>query len=65
MTGFELQERLASSGSAMPVIFITALYESEVYEQVLRSGYAVLRKSDPGEALLEALRRVAPRSEHQ
>ena len=66
MTGFELQERLASSGSETPVIFITAVYESEVYERALGSGCAaVLRKSDPGEVLLEALRRVAHRSEYQ
>lgn len=63
MTGFELQERLTSSGLAAPVIFITALYESEVHERALGSGCAaVLRKSDPGERVLAALARAIHQS---
>lgn len=59
MSGIELARRLAGRGSTVPVIFITAHDEPEVREQALGVGCAAyLRKSDPGEAVVDALRRV-------
>jgi len=59
MSGIELARRLAGCGSTIPVIFITAHDEAEVREQALRVGCAAyLRKSDPGESVVEALRRA-------
>ncbi len=59
MSGIELARRLAGCGSTVPVIFITAHDEAEVREQALGVGCtAYLRKSDPGEAVVDALRRA-------
>jgi len=59
MSGIELARRLADCGSTIPVIFITAHDELELREQALRAGCAAyLRKSDPGEVVIEAVRRA-------
>ncbi len=59
MSGIDLARRLADGGSTVPVIFITAHDEPRVREEALRAGcVAYLRKSDPGEAVVEALRRA-------
>lgn len=59
MSGLELRERLAASGSVTPVLFLTAHGEVELRERAKRSGYApYLLKSDPGEVVLAALFRV-------
>jgi len=59
MSGVELAEKLADAGSTTPVVFVTAHDEPETRARALRTGCAAyLRKSDPGEALLEALRRA-------
>ena len=57
MSGIELAQRLVDSGSTIPVIFITAYDEPDLRDQALRAGCAAfLRKSDPGEAVIGALR---------
>ena len=59
MSGIELARRLAACGSTVPVIFITAHDEPGVREQALNVGCAAyLRKSDTGEAVIEAVRRA-------
>ena len=64
MSGFELEDWLASSGSTIPVIFITAHDDSETREQARQTGcIAYLRKNDPGEMVLEAIRRAVKRVE--
>ena len=59
MSGFELQNRLTASGSTTPVIFITAHDDAEIREQARQTKcVAYLRKTDPGDAVLEAIRRA-------
>jgi len=59
MSGIELARWLADCGSTIPVIFITAHDEPGVRQQALRAGCAAyLRKSDPGQAVIEAVRRA-------
>lgn len=66
MSGIELAQRLADGGSTIPVIFITAHDQPNVREQALRAGCAAyLRKSDQGEAVLEALRRAIHRRQNE
>jgi FixJ family two-component response regulator len=59
MSGFELQGMLAASGSTTPIIFITAYDDPETRDQALQTGcIAYLRKNDPGEMVLEAIRKA-------
>jgi FixJ family two-component response regulator len=59
MSGFELQTRLTASGSTIPVIFITAHDNPETREQARQTNCAAyLRKTDPGEMVLEAIRKA-------
>jgi FixJ family two-component response regulator len=59
MSGFELQSLLVASGSAVPVIFITAHDDPETREQVRQTRCsAYLRKNDPGEVVLKAIRKA-------
>lgn len=57
MSGIELLKKLAEAGSVTPVIFITAHDDPKVREQALAAGCAgFFRKTDPGEALLAAIK---------
>ncbi|SRR6266498_2395015 len=59
MSGFELQSLLAASGSTIPVIFITAYDDPETRAQARQTDcIAYLRKNDPGDAVLEAIRKA-------
>ena len=59
ISGFELQNFLAASGSTTPIIFITAYDDPEIREQARQTHCsAYLRKNDPGEVVLEAIRRA-------
>jgi FixJ family two-component response regulator len=59
MSGFELQNRLTASGSTTPVIFITAHDDPETSEQARQTNcVAYMRKTDPGDAVLETIRRA-------
>ena len=59
MSGFELQSLLAASGSSTPIIFITAYDDPETREQARQTRCsAYLHKNDPGEVVLEAIRRA-------
>ena len=59
MTGIELNQRLALSGSTVPVIFLTAHDEPDMRERALRTPCAAyLKKTEPGEVVLAAIRRT-------
>jgi len=59
MSGLELGQRLAASGSKTPIIYITAHDDSERRAQALATGCAgYFRKTDPGSELLGAIRRA-------
>ena len=60
MSGLELSRRLSAVRDSTPVVFITAHDEPEVRTQALACGCAsYLRKTDPGEQVLDAIRRAA------
>lgn len=56
MSGFDLQRRLAGSGSAPPVVFLTAADEEETARRAALAGCAYVRKNAPAEELLRAIR---------
>jgi len=59
MSGLELQEQLAATGTAAPTIFITAHDDPEARGRAHAAGCAgYFRKTDPGSEVLEAIRRV-------
>ena len=65
MSGLELSQRLTAVADTTPVIFVTAHDEEAVREQARAGGCAgFFLKSDPGEQVLDAIRRVShlPRS---
>ena len=60
MSGLELRRRLAEVKDSTPVIFITAHDDPKVRAQALACGCAAyFRKTDPGEQVLDAIRRAA------
>ncbi|HEX6031611.1 MAG TPA: response regulator [Tepidiformaceae bacterium] len=60
MTGFELQEQLVADDVAIPIIFMTAHDDAATRDRIRRSGAAgYLGKPFDGQALLDAIRRVA------
>jgi len=60
MNGFELQEQLAADRITIPIIFMTAHDDAATRERIRRSGAAgYLGKPFDGQALLDAIRRVA------
>jgi FixJ family two-component response regulator len=62
LNGLEVQERLAQSGNAIPVIFITAHDEPGVREKALGAGaVAFLRKPFNDEILIKTLREAMKR----
>jgi FixJ family two-component response regulator len=59
MSGLDLQKQLATTGRAAPIIFITAHDEPGVREQALAAGcVGYFHKTDPGDEVLQAIRRV-------
>ena len=60
ISGVELHHRLNAVGSTIPVIYLTAHDELPTREAALAAGCAAyFRKTDSGEALLEAIRQTA------
>ena len=60
ISGIELHQRLNALGSTIPVIYLTAHDELETREAALAAGCAAyFRKTDSGEAVLEAIRQAA------
>jgi FixJ family two-component response regulator len=61
MSGIELRRRLATSGSSLPIIFITALNDEATEREARSSGcVAYLRKPFGGKELIGAVREVVP-----
>lgn len=60
MSGFELQERLASDHISIPIVFITAHDDLATRKRIGESGAAgfLVKPFDP-QALLDAIHRVA------
>jgi|SRR5579859_706998 len=59
MSGVELSKRLAAVKDTTPVIFITAHDDPEMRAEAMASGCAgYFRKTDPGEQVLDAIRRA-------
>ncbi len=64
ISGIELNQRLAASDSTTPVIFLTAYDEPDVRQQALRTPcIAYLRKTDPAEVVLAAVRQAVEHGE--
>lgn len=59
MSGIELQSELAARQVATPIVFVTGHDEPETYERARATGAPLLRKTEPGSALLDAIRRAA------
>jgi FixJ family two-component response regulator len=59
MSGIDLKKQLDASGSATPVIYITAFDDPDAHAEALATGCAgYFRKADSGTEVLEALRRA-------
>jgi FixJ family two-component response regulator len=63
MSGIDLHQRLLAQGDTTPVIYITAHDEPSARTEALNTGCAgFFLKTDPGSAIIEALRRATARS---
>jgi FixJ family two-component response regulator len=63
MSGIELRRELRASGSSLPVVFLTGADDEATRAAALREGcIAFLRKPFPGNLLIEAVERAAPRA---
>jgi FixJ family two-component response regulator len=64
MSGIELNQRLSAAGSTTPVIYITAHCEPEIRAKALQTPcVAYLRKAEPAETVLGAIRKAMCRKE--
>jgi len=61
MSGVELALWLAAEGNRTPVIYVTAYDDPETRKRAESVGGAFFRKSDSGEHLVSAIRRLADR----
>ncbi len=59
MSGIELQHELAARHVATPIVFVTGLDDAEAREHAASVGAPLLRKTEPGSVLLDAIRRAA------
>ena len=60
MSGIELRRRLAESGSAVPVIFMTAFDDERTHDEAAEAGcVACLRKPFPARQLIGAIETAA------
>src|SRR5262245_31066698 len=56
MSGIELRRRLAASGSAVPVVFMTAFDDERTHDAAVEAGCVVcLRKPFPARSLIGAI----------
>ena len=55
LTGFALQEKLASKEIRIPVIAVSALDDAEIRERARKLGAAFFRKPVDGQALIDAI----------
>src|SRR5260370_26564495 len=60
ISGIELRRRLTTSGSRLPVIFITALDDEATHKEAMEAGcVAYLRKPFPAHLLIGAIDKAA------
>jgi FixJ family two-component response regulator len=60
MSGIELRRRLAASGSAVPVVFMTAFDDETTHEEAVEAGcIACLHKPFPARLLIGAIETAA------
>ena len=63
MSGLELGHWLAAEGGAPPIIYVTAYDDAETRRSAERAGCAAyFRKSDAGDSVLAAIRRLVGKS---
>src|SRR5215470_12907360 len=61
MSGIELRRRLTASGSAVPVVFMTAFDDDDTHNAAIRAGcIACLHKPFPARSLIGAIEIAAP-----
>jgi len=61
MSGIELRRQLKASGSALPIIFMTALEDDVIEQQARKAGCAAfLRKPFAQGALINAIKKALP-----
>lgn len=66
LTGFDLQEKLASKGIRIPVITVSAFDDAATRERARRLGAtAFFRKPVDGEALIDAIRWAMGARKHE
>jgi len=58
MSGFDLRRRLASAGSGTAVVLISGQDEEAIAPRAALAGCPFVRKSDPGETVLDAIRKA-------
>jgi len=60
MSGIELRRRVAASGSAVPVVFMTAFDDESTHEEAVKAGcVACLHKPFPARMLIGAIETAA------
>jgi len=60
ISGIELNRRLSSSGSKIPIIFMTAADDDVARKEAMETGcVAYLRKPFPASQLLDAIEKIA------
>ena len=60
ISGIELRGQLQAQGVPIPVIFVTSHDSPELQMQAQATGcIAYFRKTDPGDALIDSIRRLA------
>ena len=64
MSGLELQRQLRAAGNLTPLVVVTALDDSAAREQAIQNGAEFFRKTDPGVAIIDALRAGVSRTSH-
>src|SRR5262245_51913395 len=58
MSGFDLHCRLSGAGPVPPIVLLTAHGEPETIARVVSTGCSYVRKTDPAQVLLEAIRQA-------
>jgi FixJ family two-component response regulator len=59
MNGLDLQRQITASGHSIPIVFLTAREDVEVYRQAMRQGaFAFLQKPCDDQTLLETIRKA-------
>jgi FixJ family two-component response regulator len=62
ISGLELQKKLSTRDSKLPIIFLTAFEDSQARNEALKAGaIAFLQKPVDEQTLLEAIKRALPR----